>query len=187
MVHGKAFSETPLIVGQGLAGTCLAWEFLRRGVPFRIADRGVGGSTRVAAGLINPITGKNFEPSWRIAEFYPQAIAFYRSLEEEFGETLWHPLPVLRLASSEKEWAKISAKLDLPEVAAVKRAFLRAASSRRLLVDVSKFRPRAFMTVCGIADFHQVVTDDALPRAEVEAVHAAGVALLQVSSSGARP
>jgi glycine/D-amino acid oxidase-like deaminating enzyme len=30
--------------------------------------------------------------------------------------TLWHPLPVLRLASSEKEWAKISAKIDLPEV-----------------------------------------------------------------------
>jgi glycine oxidase len=107
---------TPLIIGQGLAGICLAWEFLRRGVPFRIADRGVGGSTRVAAGLINPITGKNFEPSWRIADFHPQAIAFYRSLEEEFGLTLWHPLPVLRLASSEKEWAKISAKIDLPEV-----------------------------------------------------------------------
>ena len=113
---GMGFPKTPLIVGQGLAGTCLAWEFLRRGVPFRIADRGVGGSTRVAAGLINPITGKNFEPSWRIAEFYPQAIAFYRSLEEEFGETLWHPLPLLRLASTEKEWEKISAKLDLPEV-----------------------------------------------------------------------
>ncbi len=116
MVHGTGFPETPLIVGQGLAGTCLAWEFLRRGVPFHIAARGEGGSTRVAAGLINPITGKNFEPSWRIGEFYPQAIAFYRSLEEEFGETLWHPLPVLRLASSEKEWVKISAKLDLPDV-----------------------------------------------------------------------
>lgn len=119
MVHGMGVigvPDRPLIVGQGLAGTCLAWEFLRRGVTFRIADRGVGGSTRVAAGLINPITGKNFEPSWRIAEFHPQAIAFYRSLEQEFGERLWHPLPVLRLASSEKEWAKISAKLDLPEV-----------------------------------------------------------------------
>ncbi|MFM2196698.1 MAG: hypothetical protein RLZZ505_130 [Verrucomicrobiota bacterium] len=108
--------DTPLIVGQGLAGTCLAWEFLRRGVPFHISDCGEGGSTRVAAGLINPITGKNFEPSWCVAEFYPQAIAFYRALEEESGETIWHPLPVLRLASSEKEWAKISTKLDLPEV-----------------------------------------------------------------------
>lgn len=113
-----AFPETALIVGQGLAGSCLAWEFLRRGVPFRITDRGEGGSTRVAAGLINPITGKNFEPSWRIAEFYPQAIRFYRQLEEDFGETLWHPLPVLRLASSEKEWSKISAKIGLPEVRA---------------------------------------------------------------------
>ena len=110
------FLETPLIIGQGLAGTCLAWEFLRRGVSFRIADRGDGGSTQVAAGLINPITGKNFELSWRIAEFYPPAICFYQALEEEFGERLWHPLPLLRLASSEKEWAKISAKIDLPKV-----------------------------------------------------------------------
>ena len=104
------------IVGQGLAGTCLAWLLLRRDVPFRITDRGEGGSTRVAAGLINPITGKNFEPSWRIAEFYPQAIGFYSSLERDFGETIWHPLPVLRLASSDKEWTKISAKVSLPAV-----------------------------------------------------------------------
>jgi glycine/D-amino acid oxidase-like deaminating enzyme len=104
------------IVGQGLAGTCLAWQFLWRGVPFRISDHGKGGSTRVAAGLINPITGKNFEPSWRIADFYPQAIRFFRSLEEESGAALWHPLPILRLASSEKEWLKISSKVGLPEV-----------------------------------------------------------------------
>jgi glycine oxidase len=113
---GMSFPDTPLIIGQGLAGTCLAWEFLRRGVRFCITDRGIGGSTRVAAGLINPITGKNFEPSWRITDFYPQAIAFYCSLEAEFGKKLWHPLPVLRLASSEKEWSKISAKRYLPEV-----------------------------------------------------------------------
>ena len=110
------FPKIPLIVGQGLAGTCLGWEFVRRGIAFHITDSGVGGSTRVAAGLINPITGKNFEPSWRIAEFYPKAIGFYRWLEEELSEKIWHPLPILRLASSEKEWSKIAAKLDLPEV-----------------------------------------------------------------------
>jgi glycine/D-amino acid oxidase-like deaminating enzyme len=47
---------------------------------------------------------------------YPGALRFYRSLESQFGVTLWHTLPVLRLASSEKEWAKITAKLDMPEV-----------------------------------------------------------------------
>jgi glycine oxidase len=105
------------IVGQGLAGTCLAWALWERGVPFHIIDRGHGGSSRVAAGMVNPVTGKNFEPSWRIAEFLPDAMAFYQRLGQRLGRTLWHPLPVVRLAGSEKEWRKMVAKLERPEVA----------------------------------------------------------------------
>lgn len=101
----------PTIVGQGLAGTCLAWHFWLRGLEFSAVDRGAGGSSRVAAGLVNPITGKNFEPSWRLAEFLPEAIAFYEEIERHLGVKLWYPLTVLRLAGSEKEWAKISSKL----------------------------------------------------------------------------
>ncbi len=105
------------IVGQGLAGTCLAWELWKRGAPFTLVDREAGGSSRVAAGMINPITGKNFEPSARIAEFHPQAMAFYAEFEERLGITVWHPFPVLRLASSDKEWRKIVSKTGIPEVA----------------------------------------------------------------------
>jgi len=79
------------IVGQGLAGTCLAWHLWRRGVPFRIVDRESGGSSRVAAGLINPVTGKNFEPTPRVADFLPEAIAFYQEMECRLGKTFWHP------------------------------------------------------------------------------------------------
>ncbi len=106
-----------VIVGQGLAGTCLAWALWERGVKFRIIDRGTGGSSRVAAGMINPVTGKNFEPSWRIAEFLPDAMAFYHRVEERIGCKVWHPLPVLRLAGNDKEWQKMLAKLERPEVA----------------------------------------------------------------------
>lgn len=105
-----------LIVGQGLAGSCLAWEFFHRGIPFEVVDNGSGGSSRVAAGMVNPITGKNFQPSWRIGEFHPQAIDFYTALEAKLAIRFWHPLPVLRLATSEKEWRKIAGKLDSPEV-----------------------------------------------------------------------
>jgi glycine oxidase len=104
------------IVGQGLAGTCLGLEFFERGIPFRIVDPGFGGSTRVAAGLVNPLTGKNFQPSWLINEFHPHALDFYRKLERRFGVVLWHGLPVMRLAETEQEWRKISSKLDFPEV-----------------------------------------------------------------------
>jgi glycine oxidase len=103
------------IVGQGLAGTCVAWQLWKRGVPFSFVDHGRGASL-VAAGLINPVTGKNFEPSWRIAEFLPEALGFYAEVEQLLGIRLWYPMPVLRLAGSEKEWRKISSKLDEPHV-----------------------------------------------------------------------
>jgi glycine oxidase len=104
------------IVGQGLAGTCLAWALWERGADFLLIDRGAGGSSRVAAGMVNPITGKNFEPSWRIAEFLPDALAFYQGVETRIGRQFWHPYPVLRLAASAKEWRKIVSKLEAPEV-----------------------------------------------------------------------
>ncbi len=104
------------IVGQGLAGTCLAWALWRRGEEFTLLDRGTGGSSRVAAGMVNPITGKNFEPSWRIAEFLPEALAFYAEMEKLIRRQVWYPFPVLRLAASDKEWRKITSKLDSPDV-----------------------------------------------------------------------
>jgi glycine oxidase len=103
------------IIGQGLAGTCLAWELWKRGVPFLLCGGGHG-SSRVAAGMVNPITGKNFEPSWRITEFLPVALTFYAAVEQQIGRKLWHSFPVLRLAGSEKEWRKIISKLELPGV-----------------------------------------------------------------------
>ncbi len=105
------------IVGQGLAGTCLAWALWEHGEEFTLIDRGAGGSSRVAAGMVNPITGRNFEPSWRIAEFLPDALDFYARVERRIGHKLWHPFPVWRLAGSNKEWRKIVAKLDAPDVA----------------------------------------------------------------------
>ncbi len=106
-----------IIVGQGLAGTCLAWAFWERGLPFLLVDGGRGGSSRVAAGMINPITGKNFEPSWRLAEFLPGALEFYAKVENRISRRLWHPFPVVRLANTEKEWRKIVSKLDAVNVA----------------------------------------------------------------------
>ena len=105
------------IIGQGLAGTCLGWSLIDRGVAFEILDREQGGSSRVAAGMINPVTGKNFQPSWRIAEFLPEAMAFYQSVETRLGARFWHPHPVLRLATDSKNWDKIRGKLSADDVA----------------------------------------------------------------------
>jgi glycine oxidase len=105
------------IVGQGLAGTCLAWEFWNYGMEFQLVDRENGGSSRVAAGLINPVTGKNFEPTPRIGDFLPEALEFYIALEGLLETTFWHPLPILRLAGDDKEWSKMLTKTSRPDVA----------------------------------------------------------------------
>lgn len=105
------------IVGQGLAGTCLAWELWQCGMPFSLVDRENGGSSRVAAGLINPVTGKNFEPSTRLGEFLPTAMEFYAAVETKLGIRIWHPLPILRLADTPKEWDKMISKIHRPDVA----------------------------------------------------------------------
>jgi len=65
-----------------------------------------------------------------------------------------------------------------PEVAAVKRSLMKSATSCRLLVDSSKFRPRVFMTVCDMAEIAEVITDENAPLEELERIRSAGVKLI---------
>ncbi|MBM3979053.1 MAG: FAD-binding oxidoreductase [Planctomycetes bacterium] len=92
-----------LIVGQGLAGTALAWQLLRRGRAVRITDDDRGGASRLAAGLITPVTGKRLAISWRWDELRPVAGAFYRAVEAETGARFFHERPALRIFASEAE------------------------------------------------------------------------------------
>lgn len=67
-----------------------------------------------------------------------------------------------------------------PEVAAVKRALLKAARSRRLLVDASKFRPRTFMEVAPVTAFDTLITDAAVATEEADRLRALGLVLTLV-------
>ena len=102
-----------LIIGQGLAGSTLAIELLRRGRSVLVVDRQDGtGSTRIAAGLITPLTGRGMNPAWRQQYYLPKAVAFYHGLEKESGRKFYHPMPVVRVFASEKEREKWRAKTD---------------------------------------------------------------------------
>ena len=73
-----------VIVGQGIAGTTLAWLLKWRGLRGVIVDRDDGTSaSRVAAGLMTPVTGKRLVPAWRLDETWAAADDFYRRVETE--------------------------------------------------------------------------------------------------------
>jgi len=105
-----------LIVGQGLAGTLLAWNLRRRGVQVVIVDGDLPGSaSAVAAGIINPVTGKRFVKSWRFDEFFPVARTTYQTLEQELGLPLWHEQPIIRLLATAEEANDWSLRCAQPE------------------------------------------------------------------------
>lgn len=105
-----------LIVGQGIAGTMLAWALQRKNVAVHIADGNLpGSSSPVAAGVINPVTGKRFVKSWRFDEFFPAAQSAYQALEQELGVSVWMEQPVTRLLATAEEANNWSARCAQPD------------------------------------------------------------------------
>ena len=70
------------IVGQGVAGTLLAFELERRGVDYRVIDVGVNHSSAVAAGIMNPVVFRRLTKSWMLDDCWDLAINTYKELYE---------------------------------------------------------------------------------------------------------
>ena len=86
-----------LILGQGFAGTSLAWHLYEKKVNFLILDKEEEGASRISAGLIQPLTGKDFYPSWEIEKIYPYSLKFYHRCEKILGKQFLFPLKTLKI------------------------------------------------------------------------------------------
>jgi glycine oxidase len=105
-----------LIVGQGLAGSILALllEKLGREVVV-IDDTHRHAASKVAAGIINPITGKRLTRSHLINELLALADKVYRDLERLVSARFYTPRVILRLLDSDQEAKRWSDRKSLPE------------------------------------------------------------------------
>jgi len=102
-----------LVIGQGLAGTLLAHFLIKKGQRVIVADHfHTGAASKIAAGLINPVTGKRQVKSWRIVELLPEAAATFAELENLLNIKINHPrrlIRVLKNAGEENTWLARSA------------------------------------------------------------------------------
>lgn len=93
-----------LIVGQGLAGSLLAWRFLERGERILVVDRDEEiTSSKVAAGLVTPLAGPRFSLPESLPERLLEAKRFYFEIEETTGIRCFHHQRIARLFRDEEE------------------------------------------------------------------------------------
>ncbi len=86
-----------LIIGQGIAGTILAFQLIKRGKKVLIVDKkNPNSSSRVAAGLFNPITGRKFVKTWRVDDLFPYLHPFYSQLEQQLSSIFFHKTDIYR-------------------------------------------------------------------------------------------
>src|SRR5690606_31088618 len=90
-----------LLVGQGIGGTALAYRLMALGKRVYVVDQAQqNNSSRIAAGLYNPITGRKMVKSWLADQLFPEIQPFYTSLEKLLGAKLRHDMPLYRLSLS---------------------------------------------------------------------------------------
>jgi glycine/D-amino acid oxidase-like deaminating enzyme len=104
-----------LIVGQGLAGSLLAWELIQRDCKVVIMDNGQENASQVAAGLINPVTGMRFVKSADVDTLLPTAKQCYSKLADVFQQAFYIEKTMLRLFRSDKELTHCLKRLDNPD------------------------------------------------------------------------
>ncbi|PWK28164.1 glycine/D-amino acid oxidase-like deaminating enzyme [Arcicella aurantiaca] len=86
-----------IIIGQGLAGSILAYFLLQEGQEVQIIDTPeFPSSSKVAAGLYNPVTGRKLVKTWLADKLFPFLEYFYAQLEKELNAKFFHPQAIYR-------------------------------------------------------------------------------------------
>jgi len=93
-----------LIVGQGIAGSLLALELMAKGYEVRIADKSTENtSSKKAAGLYNPITGRKMNITWLADRLFTGLSEYYQKLERRLEASFHTSIPIYRPFVSQEE------------------------------------------------------------------------------------
>lgn len=105
-----------LIAGQGIAGTVFSFTALKAGYSVHVVDTPLPGmASRVAGGLINPITGRFMKKTWMADTLLPLLQQVYREMDALLGIHSFHEMPILRLMENVAESKIWEEKRQLPD------------------------------------------------------------------------
>ena len=165
-MYAVAMHVDVIIIGQGIAGTLLADRLCQMGKSVAIVDQGLHASaTAIAAGLMEPMSGRKLAKAWEAQTVLPEAIAYYQSLEKRLGISLIQTLPVSRYFSDEQallwqtkqkqfsafSWTPVPVS-DVAPYGGVTMAGAVVKTTRLLAAMRSRFRRRGILRVAVVSE-----------------------------------
>ncbi len=106
-----------IIVGGGLAGSCLAVRLWQQQKTVALFDTpSANRATAVAAGLFNPVTSQVMKRTWRAPELFASLHTFYAEAEKMLQAAFYHPTPLYRpfvSVGEQNEWMAQSAEPEM--------------------------------------------------------------------------
>ncbi|HSB93632.1 MAG TPA: FAD-binding oxidoreductase [Flavitalea sp.] len=106
-----------LIIGQGISGTMLSYQFTQAGLSFVVLDdENPAAPSRVAAGMINPVTGRRIVKTWMIDTLLPFAYDTYRAIGEILQIKAINETPIIDFfPTKQMQAAFLERAPDIPE------------------------------------------------------------------------
>ena len=69
---------------------------------------------RVAAGVINPVTGRWMTKTWNFDQVLPEAAETYRTIEQQFGIQAYRPIPGVRFCQNAEDLKRAGRRMRNP-------------------------------------------------------------------------
>lgn len=107
-----------IIVGQGVAGSCMAMKLLQNNKSFVVIDDNAHKASAIAAGIYNPVVLKRFAVVWNASYQIQLLKKVFSSFEQLLNQKYDFEFPVYRIFNDENEkktWNKKAERDDLKD------------------------------------------------------------------------
>jgi glycine/D-amino acid oxidase-like deaminating enzyme len=107
-----------LIVGQGIAGTLLAYFLQKEQKEIIIVDQyNPSSASMVGAGMFSPITGQRHVKTWMADTLFSFAEKTYNDLEKYLNQSFYHKVNLIKVFGTKEEQNKWNEKIKSGELA----------------------------------------------------------------------